>query len=180
MHGCPPPPRLISCLWFLCLKVLANEKRGGLTVVSFDRSPFKLYSLWFSYKSMQAPSCERPKTNQRTLFLSFAINNCYPTSDEKLLAAFELILRFGGRMPPLFVYFSYFDDVHTIIQSHSYNTFIRHHLLKPLSISSSLVRSVGMTSLWCRAENRTRACLTASRRVANWATPHHKLSHAAP
>ena len=41
---------------------------------------------------MKAPSCERPKTNQRTLFLSFAINNCYPTSDEKLLAAFELIL----------------------------------------------------------------------------------------
>jgi hypothetical protein len=31
-------------------------------------------------------------TNQRTLFLSFAINNCYPTSDEKLLEPFELIL----------------------------------------------------------------------------------------
>jgi hypothetical protein len=41
---------------------------------------------------MQAPSFERPKTNQRTPFLSFAINNCYPTSDEKMLAAFELIL----------------------------------------------------------------------------------------
>jgi hypothetical protein len=27
------------------LKALANEKRGGLTVVSFDRSPFKLFSL---------------------------------------------------------------------------------------------------------------------------------------
>jgi hypothetical protein len=33
---------------------------------------------------MQAPSCERPKANQRTLFLSFAINNYNPTSDEKL------------------------------------------------------------------------------------------------
>jgi hypothetical protein len=27
------------------LKVLTNEKRGGLTVVSFDRSPFKLFLL---------------------------------------------------------------------------------------------------------------------------------------
>jgi hypothetical protein len=41
---------------------------------------------------MQSPSCERPKTNQRTLFLPFAINNCFPTSDEKLLAIFKLIL----------------------------------------------------------------------------------------
>ncbi len=31
----------------------------------------------------------------------------------------------------------------------------------------------GKTSLWCRAENRTRACLTARRRSTNWATPHH-------
>ena len=42
------------------------------------------------------------------------------------------------------------------------------------------------TSLWCRAEIRTRACLTASRRSTNWAMPHHTeprptiLSHAAP
>ncbi len=34
---------------------------------------------------------------------------------------------------------------------------------------------MGKTSLWCRAENRTRACLTASRGAINWATPHHKL-----
>ncbi len=39
----------------------------------------------------------------------------------------------------------------------------------------------GETSLWGRAENRTRACLTASRRAANWAMPpHSQLSHAAP
>ncbi len=72
------------------LKVLTNEKRGGLTMISFDRSPFKLFSLWFSNKSMQAPSSERPKTTLRTLFLWFAINNCFATSDEKLLAVFEL------------------------------------------------------------------------------------------
>ncbi len=72
-----------------------------------------------------------------------------------------------------FVYFSYFYDIHTFIQSHSYNTFIHRHSLRPVSISSSLVCSVGKTSLWCRTENRTRACLTARRRATNWATPHH-------
>ncbi len=71
------------------LKVLTNEKRGGLTEVSFDSSGFKLFSLWFSNKSVQAPSCERHKTAQRTLFLLFANNNCFPKSDEKLLALFE-------------------------------------------------------------------------------------------
>ncbi len=87
-----PPFTLQQIIFNLYLKVLTNEKRGGLTVVSFDRSPVQLFSLWFLYKSMKAPSCERPKTNQRTLFLSFAINNCYPTSGEKLLAIFEFIL----------------------------------------------------------------------------------------
>jgi hypothetical protein len=56
------------------LKVLINEKRGGLSVVSFDRSPLKLFSLKFSNK----PSFERPKTAPRTLFLSFANYNCFP------------------------------------------------------------------------------------------------------
>jgi hypothetical protein len=50
------------------LKVLTNEKRGGLKVVAFDRSPFKLFSLKFSTKSVQTPSCERHKTAPRTLF----------------------------------------------------------------------------------------------------------------
>jgi hypothetical protein len=53
------------------------EKRGGLGVVSFDRSPLKLFWLKFSNKSVQAPSCERPKTTQRTLFPLFANNNCF-------------------------------------------------------------------------------------------------------
>jgi hypothetical protein len=44
----------------------------------------------------------------------------------------------------LFVYFSYFITyIHSFIQSHSYNTFIHRHSLRPLSISSSLVCSVG-------------------------------------
>jgi hypothetical protein len=64
----------------------------------------------------------------------------------------------------LFVYFI----VHTFIPSHSYSS----HSPKFLSIFSSLVSSVGKTSLGCRAENQTRACLTASRRTTNWANPH--------
>jgi hypothetical protein len=73
-------------------------------------------------------------------------------------------------MPLFFIYFSFFIPY---IHSLYHNTFIRRHSLKPLSISSSLVCSVGETSLWGRAENRTRACLTASRRAANCATPPH-------
>jgi hypothetical protein len=53
------------------------EKRWD-KVVAFDRSPFKLFTLRFSNKSVQAPSCERPKTTQRNLFLSFESNNCFP------------------------------------------------------------------------------------------------------
>jgi hypothetical protein len=46
------------------LKVLTNEKRDGVTMLSFDRSPFKLFSPKFSNKLVQASSCERPKTTQ--------------------------------------------------------------------------------------------------------------------
>jgi hypothetical protein len=60
------------------LKVSTNEKRGGLKVVVFDRYPFKVFSLRFSKKSVQSPSCKRPKTTQRTLFLSFEINYWFP------------------------------------------------------------------------------------------------------
>ncbi len=48
------------------LKVFTNEKRGGLRVISFNRPPFKLLSRKFSKESVQAPSCERHKTTQRT------------------------------------------------------------------------------------------------------------------
>jgi hypothetical protein len=51
--------------------------------------------------------------------------------------------------------------------THSYITFVRRHSLRFLSISSSLVSSVGKASLGSRAENRTRAFLTTSRRTTN-------------
>ncbi len=61
-----------------------------------------------------------------------------------------------------FCLFFIFYNIHTLIQSHSYNTFIRRHSPGSLSMSSSLVAcsSGGKTSLWCRAENRTLAALT--------------------
>ncbi len=60
------------------LKVLTNEKRGGLRVISFDRSPLKIISRKFSKESVLAPSCERHKTTQRTLFQLFANNSWFP------------------------------------------------------------------------------------------------------
>jgi hypothetical protein len=68
---------LLAYLLFV-LKVLANEKKGGLKVVVFNKSTFKIFTLRFSNKSVQAPSCKRPKTTQRTLFLSLEINNWFP------------------------------------------------------------------------------------------------------
>jgi hypothetical protein len=56
------------------LKVFTNEKRVELILISFDRPPFKLLSQKFSKESVQAPSCERHKTTQLTLFLLFADN----------------------------------------------------------------------------------------------------------
>ncbi len=59
------------------LKGIDNEKRGRLSVVSFDRSPFTLFSLKFTNKLVEAPSCERHKTAPQTLFLLFANYNCF-------------------------------------------------------------------------------------------------------
>ncbi len=67
-----------TLLRILVLKVLTNEKRGGLKVVAFYKSPFKLFTLKCSNKSVQSSSCERPKTAQRILFLLFANYNCFP------------------------------------------------------------------------------------------------------
>ncbi len=63
----------------------------------------------------------------------------------------------------LFIFYNIhsFNNIHTIHSS----VVIRRGL--SLSISSLLVSSVEKTSLWCRAENRTQACLLASRRAIN-------------
>ncbi len=53
------------------LKVLTNERRCGFNLVSCDWSRLKLFTLKFSKESVQTSSCERPKTSQRTLCLSF-------------------------------------------------------------------------------------------------------------
>ncbi len=80
--------------------------------------------------------------------------------------------------------FCLFFIFYNIQYRHSFNNIHTIHL--SISICWGLspsphrcISSVEKTLLWCRAENRTRACLTASRRATNWATPHH-MSHAAP
>jgi hypothetical protein len=71
-------------------------------------------------------------------------------------------------------YFSYFITyIHSFIQSRSYNTFNHRHLLRPLSISSSLVCSVG------------KHLPVVPSRESNSGLPYSKptgyqLSHAAP
>jgi hypothetical protein len=84
---------------FHCLKVLTNEKSGGLKVVAFNGSPFKLFTLRYSNKSVQAPFCERSKTSQRTLFLSFEIpnNGIALEDDEKIRETCMPIVQFKHR-----------------------------------------------------------------------------------
>jgi hypothetical protein len=53
-EGIQGPFRSSSCRPKEVLKVLTNEKRGGLKVVAFDTYPFKLFTLRFSNKSVQA------------------------------------------------------------------------------------------------------------------------------
>ncbi len=55
-----------------------DQCKGWLNLVSFDLSRFKLFTLKFSKESVQTSSCNRPKTAQRILFLSFEINNYFP------------------------------------------------------------------------------------------------------
>ncbi len=78
-----------------------------------------------------------------------------------------------------------FYNLHTFIESHSCNTFIHRHLLRPLSISLSFVRSVGNTSLWCRPSRESKLRLPNSKptryqlsyAAPYWATPHHSSIH---
>jgi hypothetical protein len=72
---------------YICSNVLKGDQweKRGLTVVSFDRSGFKLFSLWFSNKSMQAPSCERHKLFSEPCFYylqTIIDSQSFPTSDK--------------------------------------------------------------------------------------------------
>ncbi len=69
-----------SLLLFWTWQLTLWQKRW-VEVEAFDRSRFKLFTLIFSNKSVQAPSCEGPKTAQRSLFLSFEINYCFQITE---------------------------------------------------------------------------------------------------
>jgi hypothetical protein len=68
---------LNQALTNLLFKGIDNQKRGGLNLESFDLSCFKPFTLRFSNKSVRTPSCERPKTTRRRVFLLFEYNNCF-------------------------------------------------------------------------------------------------------
>ncbi len=73
---------------------------------------------------------------------------------------------FGGMMPLFLFIFLIFYNTHTYRYNHTI-TFIHYIYPSPFAEASlhffiACLLSGG-TSLWCRAENRTRACLTASR-----------------
>ncbi len=76
-----------------------------------------------------------------------------------------------------FCLFFIFYNIHTYIHT---ITFIHSFAEASLHFFIAILLSGG-ASLWCRDENRTRACLPASRRATNnCATPHHfQLCHAA-
>jgi hypothetical protein len=77
-----------------------------------------------------------------------------------------------------FWYLLFLTIIHTV-QSYIHSSFtIRQGPSSCILIAASL--SKRKTSMEGRTENRTRACLAASRRTANWATPYPKLNNAAP
>jgi hypothetical protein len=89
------------------------------------------------------------------------------TKDKKhkflAFSVFAFIKGLGGTMP-LFLKFIIFFNIH------SYNTYSVHpspFAEARLLESSSRLRSARGASMGCRAEIRTRACLTAGRRTTN-------------
>ncbi len=73
-----------------------------------------------------------------------------------------------------FCLFFIFYNIHTYIHRITFLQYIYPSPFAEASLHFFIACLLsGGTSLWCRAENRTRACLTARRRATNWATPHH-------
>ncbi len=52
-------------------------RKGGMKEVGFAGSPFNILAL--DFQTNRCPSCERPKTTQRKVFLLHEYNNCLQT-----------------------------------------------------------------------------------------------------
>ncbi len=91
-------------------------------------------------------------------------------ADYASIAATPLLYfkRFGGMMP-LFLFIFIFLSIYSIHSfDHIHTIYLSIAICRGLSPSPHRrISSVGRPSLWCRAKNRTRACLTASRRATN-------------
>jgi hypothetical protein len=78
---------LIGRILTHALKVLTNEKRGGLKVVAFDRSPLQLFTLRFSNKSVQADASMKQSERKRPL--------CIWTSPDFFIPCFRFWMIFS-------------------------------------------------------------------------------------
>ncbi len=169
------------------------DKRGGLNSVSFDWSRFKLFTLKFSKESVQTPSCERPKNSQRTLCLSFEINNCFPITPWCRNAKnfshhslnwnngnvctsspiFEKTVRIGSPFSNKAITPTDIKDL--VARSHSLLVFSIIYCTSAHSYTFIIhnIRWVPLEFLHrCRAEIRTRGRVPAAQHVTNWAMPH--------
>ncbi len=107
------------------------------------------------------------------------------TTELHLLHPFSInfFLKVWWHDATLFVYFSYFfiTYIHSFSQSHSFNTFIHRHSLRPLSISSSLVCSVGKhLPVVPRRESTSGLPYSKPTRYQLSHAAPYQLSHAAP
>ncbi len=147
-----------ACTATLYVMVIVQRGGGRACATPHPHQPGLIFPSWWDVsRNRQSPLCVYllcgtiPRVFPSLLF-------CQPVTCTQKVVGFKYVCC-------LFWYFI----VHTFIPSHSYSTSIRRHSPRFLSISSSLVSSVGKTSV---ADNRARACHTASRRTPNWATPH--------
>ncbi len=120
-----------------------------------------------------AYSCPRT-SGFRFLALKFLASAKFPNTWLSVLPRhtnkemfYKTFLKVWWHDATLFVYFSYLFTMYI----HSLITFIQHIFPSPFAEVSLHIfialKLSGKASLWCRAENRTRACLTASRRSTN-------------
>jgi hypothetical protein len=128
---------------------LTIEKRCGLKVVAFDRSPFKLFTLRVSNKSVQAPSCERPITPARMKSLmkrkeekinDFLTNRRAPSCERPKTTQRNLFLLFANNNCfPITVYRRSFIKKSVKLACHVVNSNIAIGALPTLQISLRIV-----------------------------------------
>ncbi len=126
--------------------------------------PIDFALLGWKWKNLKSKTTAKLREKRTSIAAVRDILWTFGTFPTPFLSRYRLPLKVGGGMPLFFVYFHIF--VWTLINE--YNTIIHHHLSS--SIAWGLSRK--NLSMGCRAENWTRACLTASRCATNFSTSY--------